>query len=151
MMQSWESYNQIYMATDLQQVPWSPHNMFADMYVARAPWHVIFCWLMGGTGGGGVGAEEGQGRKQVSHPSTPPLVKPIESAECHPLTPSFDNPYHFSTLSLLSFSNPRLSPNPQPVTHTLASTLPFSHPITPTLQFPYHPTSPSHYIHEVKA
>ena len=49
MMQSWESYNQIYMATDLHQVPWSPH-MFAHMYVARAPWHVVFCWLMGGTG-----------------------------------------------------------------------------------------------------
>ena len=60
MMQNWESYNQIYMATDLQKVPWSPHNMFADMYVARAPWHVVFCWLMGGTGGGGVGAEEGE-------------------------------------------------------------------------------------------
>ena len=51
----------------LAKVPWSPHNMFADMYVARAPWHVVFCWLMGGTGGGGVGAEEGGWTgKQVS-------------------------------------------------------------------------------------
>ena len=74
MIQSWESYNQIYMVTDLQKVPWSPHNMFADMYVARGPWHVIFCWLMGGTGGGGV---EGSwtGEKQVSHPSTQPLAQ----------------------------------------------------------------------------
>ena len=48
MMQSWESYNKI---------QWSPHNLFVDMCVARAPWHVLVDgWDWWGRGG----AEDGE-------------------------------------------------------------------------------------------
>ena len=44
MMQSWESYNKI---------QWSSHNLFVDMCVARAPWHVLVDgWEWWGRGGG---------------------------------------------------------------------------------------------------
>ena len=66
----------------------------------------------------------GQGRSRFRIPQPHPWLKPIASAECHPSTPSFNKPCHFSIttfryhcLIFLSFSNNKLSPT---FTHTLA-------------------------------
>ena len=63
-------------------------------------------------------------RGEAGFPQPHPWLKPIASAECHPSTPSFNNPCHFSIttfryhcLIFLSFSNHKLSPT---FTHTLA-------------------------------
>ena len=72
--------------------------------------------------GGGRGREVDRG--EAGFPQPNPRLKPIASAECHPSTPSFNKPCHFSIttfryhcLIFLSFSNHKLSPT---FTHTLA-------------------------------